>query len=178
MTLLVCALEREREREGVKEHRQVCLHMPSGRLPRDELDAGVAPGSWASPVSSTRLTSAWIMEEPMHITDHCFAWSGLRGRSCDQKSKSNDLHPTPDGERVPCDQRELNGTCLMVHAGNCWQLFLQFVAVFCMFFSCVARKFQSLGSAVFAVFSHFPARAIKRPPMQQSHLPTTTTCMC
>ena len=53
------------------------------------------------------------------------------------------------------DQRKLNGTRLIVHGWNCWQVFLQFFAVFC-FFSFVARKFQSLWCAIFfAVFRSF-----------------------
>ena len=45
-------------------------------------------------------------------------------------------------------QRVLNGTRLMVHAGNCWQG-LQFLAVFCCF---VAGKFQNLESTIFRSF--------------------------
>ena len=75
------------------------------------------------------------------------------------------------------NQRELNGTRLMVHAGNCWQFF----AVFCRF-SLFPGKSQSLGSAAFrsflqffTVFLQFPlfscashwARTIKRPPTKK-----------
>ena len=50
------------------------------------------------------------------------------------------------------DQRELNGTRLMVHAGNCRQSFAVFRCFFAVF-RFFPRKFQSLGRAVFRRFS-------------------------
>ena len=81
--------------------------------------------------------------------------------------------PTDRCWQLPISQRELNGTRLMVHAGNCRQFFAVF-RCFLLFFA-LPRKFQSLGRAVFrsfaqffavfCCFSLFPARAITHVPL-------------
>ena len=105
----------------------------------------------------------------------CFIKKGSEKGS--QKGVSRRCPERPLGEydpwRAPYRQRELNGTRLMVHAGNCRQFFAVFRCFFAVFrlFLEIPELGERRFSQFFAVFhcfcsfSLFPLRAIKRVPL-------------